>query len=263
MIALNELLDNLDLYKTKYQEKGLHFNLDVFVKLENERKALQMKTEKMRALCNKLCSEVPNFKKNGKDTEELVKQITTLDNQIKSYNKTLQSYERKINSKLRKLHNLPEFNNKRHEQMPIVQNPSTRADLIKFINENYKPEKFNKNILSLSKARKNMVFDERELPLVVECSDGFTFCGTLEQTNELRKLFMDYFEKNSFSLIKVSSRKILKSNSACFFVHLNKRESVYFETIKEFHSREHKIKYHDTKLDMTKFVNQLNVLLKW
>ena len=263
MIALNELLDNLDLYKQKYAIKGLHVNLDSFVRLENERKIIQLKAEKMRALCNKLCSQVPTFQKNGKDTDELIKQITNLDEQIKVYNNTLKSYERRINSKLKKLHNLPECDNKMHEQIPIKQNPTNKSDLVKFINENYSVENYNKKILSLLKLNKNIVFDENQLPLVYNCKNGYVILGTSEQVVSIKKDLMKYFETNSFSLIKVSSKKMNKDNASSFFVHLSKRDSLYFETINEFYSREFKIKYHNKSVDMTKFVNQLNILFKW
>ena len=86
MIDLNHLLKNIELYKTKYKSKKIKCNVDYFVVIEEKRKALQIKTENMRALCNKLCAEVPKFKLAKKDTSELINQITILDNQINKNN---------------------------------------------------------------------------------------------------------------------------------------------------------------------------------
>jgi hypothetical protein len=64
------------------------------------------------------------------------------------------------------------------------------------------------------------------------------------------------------SLIKVSSKKLHWANNASFYVHLNQKESFYFEINKEYCTREANIKYRSKDIDMTKFVNQINILTR-
>ena len=263
MIDLNHLLKNIDLYKERYAHKEIKVNLDIFVTLEEQRKELQIKTENMRALCNKLCGEVPAFREKGKNTDELISQIEMLDEQIKANNKVLNSYNKKINKNLAKLHNLPEFLNSYHEQLPTTFTNITLTDLKKMINSKYNAESFNGKIINYFKQKRDMLFQESKMPCVVNCKDGYLFLCDEPEANKIKKFFLDYFEKNALSLIRVSCRKLNKENESSYYVHLNRRESFYFEINKEFYTRQFNIKYKNSKIDMTKFACQINVLFKW
>ena len=263
MIDLNHLLKNIDLYKERYSHKGLKTNVDYFLQAENKRKELQLKTEKMRALCNKLCAEVPLFREKNKDTTELISQITILDEQIKRNNKQLEKYHKQINKNLKKLHTLPEFLNQYNEQMPTTNNNVMLSDLCDVINKNYNVSNFNGKILSFFKQKQDVLFQESSMPCVINCKDGYLFLCEEADVDKIKKFFLDYFSNNALSLIKVSCRKLNKENESSFYVHLNKKESFYFEINKEFYTRQFNIKYKNSKIDMTKFVNQINVLLKW
>lgn len=263
MIDLNHLLKNIDTYKERYKHKELKVNLDIFVYLEEQRKELQIKTENMRALCNKLCGEVPIFRAKNKNTHELIAQITMLDEQIKINNKKLDCYAKKINTRLAKLHNLPEFLNKYNEQLPTTFNNTNIADLNNLITETFNVEPYNGKILNYFSEKKNMLIQEDSMPKVVKCKDGFLFMCAEGDVEKIKKFFLDYFEKNALSLIKVSCRKLNRANNSSFYVHLNKRESFYFEINKEYYTRLFNLKYKNSQIDMTKFVNQINVLFKW
>lgn len=263
MIDLNHLLKNIDIYKDRYNHKQLKVNLDAIVSLEDKRKELQLKTEAMRSLCNKLCGEVPAFRAKNKNTSELISQITMLDEQIKVNNKKLESYGKKINKKLSKLHNLPEFLNKYNEQMTTTSTNTTLVDLKKLIHDKYEVVDFNKKILNYMNEKKSVLFEENNLPTTMKCSDGYLFLCTKEQVKEIKEFFLDYFKHNALSLIKVSCRKLNKANTSSFYVHLNKREAFYFEINEEFYTRKFNLKYKNSKIDMTKFLNQINILFKW
>ena len=263
MIDLNHLLNNIELYNERYHHKGLKTTVDVFSELEKERKELQLKTEKMRALCNKLCGEVPSFKARKKDTSELIEKITLLDSQIAINNKVLDRMHKKINKKLKRLHNLPEFLNPYNEQIVTRKTGIKFSELFELIEKNYNVESYSGKILKFFNEKRNFLIDETSLPLVTKCKDGYLFLCEESDVSKIQNFFLDFFEKNALSLIKVSCRKLNKANSASFYVHLNRKESFYFEINKEYFSREFNLKYRNSKIDMTKFVNQINILLKW
>ena len=263
MIDLNHLLKNISIYKEKYAEKEVRANLETIVSLEDSRKELQLKTEKMRALCNKLASEVPSFRENNKDTDELISQIKALDEQIKTNNKKLNSLNNSINKKLKKLHNLPEFSNKFNEQMTTTFTGVTINDLKALVEQKFNVNTFNGSIKTYFKTNRNILLQEDSMPVVTKCRDGYLFLGSEILATEIKEFFLNYFLNNAFSVIKVSCRKLNKENNSSFYIHLNKRESFYFEINKEYYSREFNIKYRNSKIDMTKFVNQVNILFKW
>lgn len=262
MIDLNDLLKNIEKYRAGYALKKQRVNLDYFVIMEDSRKKLQLDTEKMRALCNKLCGEVARFRAKNKDTDELIKQIVMLDSVINENNKALDSYNKKINKRLAKLHNLPIYDNKFNEQLSINKNATlTFKELESLINSKTDVEIYNGKIQKYFKEKSNFLFEEDKMPKFVKAKNGYTILCTAADVEKLQNLFLDFFAKNAMSLIKVSSARLHWANNASFFVHLNQKESFYFEINKEYCTRQHNIKYRNKDIDMTKFVNQVNILL--
>lgn len=263
MIDLNDLLKNIDTYKAMYKMKGLKVNLDYFVAMEDARKKLQLDTEKMRALCNKLCGEVPKFREKNKDTDELVKQITFLDHVINENNKILDRYNKSINKRLSKLHNLPIYTNIYNEQIVTRKDSSlTYAKLEELIKEKLPVEQFKGKIQKYFKEKTNFLFEEDKMPFAVKAKNGYTIFCRAQDVEKIKDGFLNYFAENAMSLIKVSSKRLHWANNASFYVHLNHKESFYFEINKEYCTREANIKYRSKDIDMTKFVNQINILTR-
>lgn len=263
MIDLNHLLKNIELYKAKYKSKKIKCNVDYFVIVEEKRKALQIKTENMRALCNKLCAEVPKFKLAKKDTSELINQITILDNQINKNNKILAKYHDSINKRLQKLHNLPRYDNVYNQQLTTTFTNYTKAKLIEYIESKFRIENYNKSTKHYLKNNKNRLFQESSLPYAINCKNGYLVLCTDTEVDKIFDDLLEHFKNNSLSIIQLANHQLRQDNTASFYIHLNKKEAFYFELNKEFYTRQHSIKYRNSKIDMTKFVNQINILFKW
>ena len=263
MIDLNDLLKNIDKYKAGYALKRQKVDLDYFVFMEESRKKLQLDTEKMRALCNKLCGEVARFREKNKDTDELIKQIVTLDKIINENNKELDRYNKSINKRLSKLHNLPIYDNKYNEQLSTNKDATlTYAELEKLINSKTEVEVYKGKIQKYFKEKQNILFEEDKMPKFVKAKNGYTILCAGYDVEKIQNAFLDFFAKNAMSLIKVSSARLHWANNASFYVHLNQKESFYFEINKEYCTREYNIKYRSKDIDMTKFVNQINILTR-
>ncbi len=263
MIDLNDLLKNIDKYKAGYAFKRQKVNLDYFVIMEESRKKLQLETEKMRALCNKLCGEVARFREKNKSTDELIKQIVVLDKVINENNKTLNRYNKAINKKLSKLHNLPIYDNEYNEQLARNKNTNlTYAGLEEALKINLKIENYDGKIQKYFKEKANFLFEEDKMPFAVKAKNGYTILCRAQDVEKIKDGFLNYFADNAMSLIKVSSKKLHWANNASFYVHLNQKESFYFEINKEYCTREANIKYRSKDIDMTKFVNQINILTR-
>lgn len=261
MIALNELMKNRELFEKRYKLKGLKVNLDQIFLLEEERKVLQLKTEAMRAECNKLCGSIADLKKQNKNTSDLLEKITRLDNEIKKNNIILAKQNKHINKLLTKLHNLPDNENTRHLQLDTINSSSSLADLEEFLKTIAEIKTSKLSIDKHLKSIQNMIL--RELPQITKCKIGYEILTTLDSFDDIKNKIMQYFIIHSEHVIEVSCKKLYKSNTASYLVHLNRHSSVYLEVIREFKTRENKIKYHDKTTDMTKFANQINIIIKF
>ena len=253
-------MKNRELYETRYRIKGLKPNLKKIFALADKRKILQLKTEAMRAECNKLCGLVAELRNNQKDTNTTLSKIRALDKQIAINMSVLDWQNEHINKLLSKLHNLPDHENLRHLQLKTDKNMSSLVDLDEFLNNIAAIETSNKTIDKYLKSQENAILSE--LPKIVKCKKGYTILTTLNDFENTKTKIFEYLKKHSQHIIEVSCKKLYKSNTASYLVHLNRHSSIYLEVIREYKTREHKIKYHAPEIDMTRFVNQMNIIFK-
>lgn len=260
MIALNELLENFEEFKQTYNEMGLKINLDSFVVLENKRKLIQSDFESTRSTCNKLCKMVADKRKSNEDTTELLNQIKRLDSQNKKLEKKLERYAKIIDKKLKTLRNLPDTINKKHLQIKTSKAESTVNQLKSFLASICKCSNTDKNIQDYLTDQKNKLYKENDFPAMVQAKDGILLLSTAKNFEQLCETLLEYIKNNSKSLVKISIYKMKKSSSSEYFVHLTRKTYLKIAFKKEFYTRELKIKYRDSSIDMTKFANQINII---
>lgn len=261
MIALNELLSNIDEFANKYKQKGVRFNPKFFVSMEEKRKALQLETEKMRADCNKLCADsIAN--KIKIDAQIDMPGIDELNNKINKNNKILEKYNNQINKKLSKLHNLPDEISNINAQLQTKRKAISKDIVRKFVVTLGTTEKVNLSHKEFYKSMQDRVFDESELPRVFLFKDSAIIYCLKQETEKLEGELINFFKENALATIKLRTKQLRKECSSEYFIHLNKSEWMRVRCTKEFHTRAYSVKYRDKSIDMTKFVNQINVILK-
>lgn len=260
MIALNELLDNFDKFQTAYLLIGEKANLKTFVRLENKLKNAGLKFENTRVLCNKKCGELIKLQAKNQDTKAELKEILMLDKKALNYQKKFNKINNKINAKLKKLKNLPDNDNLMNLQVETLNITSTLSDLNQFLKANFKCNTCNLTAESFMKGETEKLIEEDSLPCANFCKNGIVLLCTYENTQTILNEFLEYFKNHSISLIEHSIKYLDKSSSQEFLVHLNKNLYVKLELKREYFSRDYKIKYRDSKTDMTKFVNQINIM---
>lgn len=261
MIALNELIKNSSLFESRYALKGVRQNLTKIFVLEEKRKKLQLKTEKMRAECNKLCGKIADLRNAKDNLSNKIKEITYLDKQILKNNKTLERQNIKINAELKKLHNLPDATNERNIQYATENKKSTIEDLQKFLNTccDCDTEEFDKNIKNKLVDLKNFILDK--IPIIYKCANGFLILSSKEEFEKIKLEIINYFKKNSINLIEKSCKMIQKHCSAEIVAKINNSQEINIEIVREFMTRDYRIKYHNSNVDMTNFANQINIIL--
>lgn len=261
MIALNELLSNIEEFSNKYKYKGVRFNPKFFVDMEKKRKALQLETEKMRADCNKLCADSISNKIN-KNAKINMQEIDLLNNKISKNNKILDRYNTLINKKLAKLHNLPDELSNINAQLQTKRKAISKDIVRKFVVSLGATEKIKLSHKEFYKSMQGRVFDESELPKVFIFKDSAIIYCKKQDAEKYENELINFFKENALATIKLRTKQLRKECSSEYFIHLNKSEWMRVRCTKEFHTRAFSVKYRDKSVDMTKFVNQINVILK-
>lgn len=262
MIALNELIKNIDSYKNIYKSMGVKTDLDFIVKLEEQLKTDQLKAEKSRAECNKLCGEIIDLKSSNSasDTELLLKKAIDLDAKSNKLLAKLEKTTQKINHHLKKLPNIPDLSNLKHIQIETSKTEFNISDFENYLYKHFKTQSSNKSLNSYLKLQANKIFSEEDIPTAIKFKNKILILCSNYYTNQIIEDFINYFKNHSISMIERSIKKIKKSSCRELFIHLKDDEFLKLEIKREFYTREYKIKYHDNKTDSTKFINQINLI---
>ncbi len=257
MIALNELLENLDEFTYKYKEKGVRFDTIFFIAESEKLKQLQLTVENDRAECNKMCARLTQERLKNNDTQPLLQEILELDKKINKNAKRLNLQIKKINKKLKKLHNLPVYTNQFNEQIECAKKEMSKYEFLNLIESQIKFDKTKIKYEKYMKQESGKLYNESDLPKVIMCKNKLVFSCSTEMLTSIKNKLLDYLKLNSFSIIKVSIKKLKKDNAEEYFVHLARNAEIGIYFVTDYHTRNYKLKYKDTKTDMSKFVQQL------
>jgi seryl-tRNA synthetase len=113
MINIKNLRDEIDTVQSALASRGYELDKDTFIKLEKERKILQVDVESLQSERKNLSNEFGNLKSQGEDTDKLKIKIDQINNDLKEKDTTLQIILEKINIFLLDIPNVP------HDSTPI------------------------------------------------------------------------------------------------------------------------------------------------
>ena len=113
MINIKNLRDEIDTVQSALASRGYELDKDTFIKLEKERKILQVDVESLQSERKNLSNEYGKLKSQGKDTDKLKIKIDQINNDLKEKDTTLQVILEKINIFLLDIPNVP------HDSTPI------------------------------------------------------------------------------------------------------------------------------------------------
>lgn len=276
MIALNELLDNVNHYQDMYNKIRYKTNLNYFIEKETERKKLQLEFEHLRANCNKQCNILAKMKKNGEDFSDIFNEILTNEKILDDMQIRLDKYNNQINKELKKLPNVPDvFLDKK---IYIVKNStgdlsiSTFNEYIDRLNQylsiNF-DSKFNfvakntfKNEVSYLGSIKNQIYEESNAFQEILLSNNSVFLAPEFAINNLLSAIINFTSNISQNLYKVKTTSTSKSSSAEFIAKINDNLRIKISLKREYLTRLYNLKYKNKSIDMTKFLNQINIQKK-
>ena len=113
MINIKNLRDEIDTVQSALASRGYELDKDTFIKLEKERKILQVDVESLQSERKNLSNEFGKLKSQGEDTDKLKIKIDQINNDLKEKDTTLQLILEKINIFLLDIPNVP------HDSTPI------------------------------------------------------------------------------------------------------------------------------------------------
>ena len=93
-------------------KRGVSIDTNKIQKIEEKRKAIQIKTEKLQADRNLISKEIGEIKAKGEDTENLLEKVTSIKNQLEKNEEELTAIQQELNELIIVIPNIP------HESVP-------------------------------------------------------------------------------------------------------------------------------------------------
>ena len=105
--------ENKDSVVARTSTRGFRLDLDEFIRLSEERKAVQKRSEELRTERNRSSELVSSLKREKKDASALIAESRKIGDQIRTLDEALRGFDEKIRSALLNVPNLP------HESVPV------------------------------------------------------------------------------------------------------------------------------------------------
>ena len=93
-------------------KRGVSIDANKIQKIEDKRKAIQIKTEKLQADRNLISKEIGEMKAKGEDTDNLLEKVTSIKNQLEKNEEELTATQQELNELIIVIPNIP------HESVP-------------------------------------------------------------------------------------------------------------------------------------------------
>ncbi|MDR2903847.1 MAG: serine--tRNA ligase [Clostridiales bacterium] len=107
MLDLKELRSNFDAIKTKLSKRQKDYELEKFLEMDKQRRALIQTTEELKSKQNTVSKQVPLLKKEGKDAAPILEEMKALSDQIKALEPELKTLDDEIDRFLLNIPNTP------------------------------------------------------------------------------------------------------------------------------------------------------------
>ena len=108
MIDLQLIRKDSDSVAAALAKKGAIVSFDELLVWDKDRRALIAEVETLKAKRNKVSGEIPLYKKQGKDTTEIFKEMREIGDKITESDAKINELEEKINDFLARLPNIPD-----------------------------------------------------------------------------------------------------------------------------------------------------------
>lgn len=108
MLDLKFIREHLDLVRTAAAEKRFDVDLDLLVRLDDERKSVIGRVEELKATRNKTSEDIARMKKAGQNADDVIARMKGVSDEIKSLDDRLGVVENELRSVLLTVPNIPD-----------------------------------------------------------------------------------------------------------------------------------------------------------
>ena len=107
MLDLQLIRNELNTIAEALEKRGVSLDKNKIQKFEDKRKTIQIKTEKLQAERNLISKEIGEMKAKGKDTESLLKKVSSIKSQLKKNEEQLTVIQKELNELIITIPNIP------------------------------------------------------------------------------------------------------------------------------------------------------------
>lgn len=125
MLDIKDIRNNYEFVKERLSVRGKEYPLEELKTLDEKRREIIGVVEEKKAYQNEISKKIPMMKKEGKDTEEIFKEMKELSNEIKGFDEELQGIDEKIREVILEIPNFP------HESVPRGNDDSENIEMVK------------------------------------------------------------------------------------------------------------------------------------
>lgn len=123
MLDIQQLRNDLDGVAARLAQRGFALDTETFAALEQERKALQTRTQDLQAERNAKSKAIGQAKAKGEDVAPIMASVAHLGDELKAAEQNLAVLQDKLNDMLLRIPNLP------HESVPVGRDESGNVEL--------------------------------------------------------------------------------------------------------------------------------------
>lgn len=125
MLDIKDIRNNYEFVKERLSVRGKEYPLEELKTLDEKRREIIGVVEEKKAYQNEISKKIPMMKKEGKDTEEIFKEMKELSNEIKGFDEELKELDEKIREVILEIPNLP------HESVPRGNDDTENIEMVK------------------------------------------------------------------------------------------------------------------------------------
>lgn len=107
MLDIKRIRSNPEAVKDSLSKRGGNYNVDLIVELDEKRRSILVEVEEMKAKQNKVSKQVPQLKKNGEDTTEVLKEMKELSMKIGRMDAEVKAIEMTLHERILEIPNIP------------------------------------------------------------------------------------------------------------------------------------------------------------
>lgn len=125
MLDIRDIRNNYEFVKERLSFRGKEYPLEELKELDEKRREIIGVVEDKKAYQNEISKKIPMMKKEGKDTEEIFKEMKELSNEIKGFDEELKELDEKIREVILEIPNLP------NDSVPRGNDDSENIEMVK------------------------------------------------------------------------------------------------------------------------------------